>query len=119
MRAPVDISAALATFTEPWAPRTIATVNDYDVRVFKASGEFTLHTHEDTDEFFLVLEGELTIRTPDGDVTLAPGQIFVVPRGTAHQPMSADGASVLLLEPSATVNTGDAPSGLTAPRRTL
>ncbi len=119
MRAPVEIAAALATFTDAWAPRTIATVNDYDVRVFKAQGDFTRHTHPDTDEFFLVLEGELTIRMDDGDVTLRPGQVFVVPRGVAHQPFSAAGASALLLEPSDTVNTGDSPSDRTAQRRSL
>ncbi len=119
MSSPVDVAAALATFTDPWAPRTIATVNDYDVRVFKAHGEFTRHTHPDTDEFFLVIEGELTIRMDDGDVTLRPGEVYVVPKGVAHQPFSAEGASALLLEPRETVNTGDAPSDLTAPRREL
>lgn len=119
MRSPLELSAALATFTETWAPRTVATVNDYDVRVFKALGEFTRHTHPDTDEFFLVLEGELTIRMDDGDVTLRGGQVFVVPRGVAHQPFSEGGASALLLEPTETVNTGDSPSELTAGRRTL
>ena len=116
---PVQLDQALATFAEPWSPRTIATVNDYDVRLFKAKGEFTRHTHPDTDELFLVLEGSLTIRLDDGDVVLGPGQLYVVPRGTPHQPWSEHGASALLLEPSATVNTGDTPSALTAERRGL
>lgn len=119
MTAPVDLATALASFTDAWAPRTIATVNDYDVRVFKAHGEFTRHTHPDTDEFFLVIEGELTIRMDDGEVTLGPGQAFVIPKGVAHQPFSANGASALLLEPTETVNTGDTPSELTASRRVL
>ena len=116
---PVQLEQALATFDEAWSPLTAATVNDYDVRVFKAKGEFTRHSHPDTDELFLVLAGELTIRLDDGDVVLGPGQLYVVPRGTPHQPCSEHGASALLLEPSATVNTGDTPSALTAERRAL
>lgn len=115
----VDLAAVLATFDEPWSPRTVATMNDYDVRVVKTFGEFTRHAHPDTDEFFLVLRGSLTIRMDDGDVELQAGQVYVVPRGVAHQPVSADGAEVLLIEPSETVNTGDAPSGLTAPRHVV
>jgi mannose-6-phosphate isomerase-like protein (cupin superfamily) len=112
----VNLSAMLATFSETWAPRTVATVNDYDVRVVRAEGEFTRHTHPDTDEFFLVLAGQLTIRLSDGDVTLSPGEVYVVPRGVPHQPVSVCGAEVLLLEPSVTVNTGDNPGELTAER---
>jgi mannose-6-phosphate isomerase-like protein (cupin superfamily) len=92
-------------------------MNDYDVRLVKTRGEFTPHSHPETDELFLVLRGSLTIRMEDGDVELAAGQMYVVPRGVPHQPVSADGADVLLVEPSATVNTGDTPSDLTAPRR--
>ena len=115
----IDLARALAGFDDPWAPRTVATMNDYDVRVVRTQGEFTRHSHPDTDELFLVLRGALTIRMDDGDVELGPGQLFVVPRGTPHQPVSPHGAEVLLVEPSATVNTGDTPSHLTAARRTL
>jgi len=113
----VDLAAVLASFDETWSPRTVGTVNDYDVRVVHTRGEFTPHSHPETDELFLVLSGELTIRTDAGDVTLGPGQLYVVPRGVRHQPVSPGGADILLLEPSATVNTGDTPSGLTAERR--
>ncbi|MDX6200281.1 MAG: hypothetical protein QOJ79_3432 [Actinomycetota bacterium] len=113
----VDLAGVLATFEEPWSPRTVAVMNDYDVRVVKTKGEFTRHSHPETDELFLVLRGSLTIRMDDGDVELGPGQVYVVPRGVPHQPASADGAEVLLVEPSDTVNTGDAPGDLTAPRR--
>jgi len=75
------------------------------------------HSHPETDEVFLVLSGSLTIRLDDGVVTLGPGQLYVVPRGVQHQPVSTDGAEVVLIEPSATVNTGDTPSQLTAERR--
>jgi mannose-6-phosphate isomerase-like protein (cupin superfamily) len=119
MTAPVDLAAVLAQIRRPWEPRTVAVLNDYDVRVVRTHGEFTRHSHPETDEVFLVLSGSLTIRMDDGDVTLGPGQVYVVPKGTPHQPFSKDGADVLLVEPSATVNTGDTPSELTAERRVV
>lgn len=112
----VDLTSILSTFDEPWAPRTVAVLNDYDVRVVKTQGEFTWHSHPETDELFLVLTGTLTIRLDDDEVELSPGQLFVVPRGVRHQPVSPDGAHVLLVEPGTTVNTGDTPSHLTAQR---
>jgi mannose-6-phosphate isomerase-like protein (cupin superfamily) len=115
----VDLAGVLSALTEPWAPRTVAMFNEYDARVVKAKGEFTRHSHPETDEFFFVLKGSLTIRLDDGDVELGPGQAYVVPRGVAHQPFSDDGAEVLLIEPSETVNTGDTPSELTAERRVV
>ena len=115
----VDLAEVLATFDEPWSPRTVAVLNDYDVRVVRTLGEFTEHSHPDTDELFLVLSGRLRIRLEGGDVELGPGQLYVVPRGTPHQPVSEDGAEVLLVEPTATVNTGDAPGELTAERRVV
>ncbi len=114
-----DLAAVLAGFHEPWQPRTVATINDYDVRVVRTAGEFTRHRHAETDEFFLVLSGSLAIRLDDGDVELGPGQLYVVPKGVAHQPVSRDGAEVLLIEPSTTVNTGDNPCRLTAERRVV
>lgn len=113
----VDLAAVLSQLEEPWSPRTVATMNDYDLRLVKTQGEFTRHSHPDTDEVFLVLSGTLTIRLDEREVTLGPGQLYVVPRGVQHQPVSADGAEVLLIEPSDTVNTGDTPSELTAQRR--
>ena len=106
----------LAAIREHWSPRTIAVVNDYDVRVVKVRGEFTRHTHPGTDEFFLVLSGRLTIRMDHGDVVLAKGDVYVVHRGTAHQPCSEVETTLLLFEPSDTINTGDTPSSLTASR---
>lgn len=119
MPEPVDLATALASFNEPWAPLTVAVLNDYDIRVVKTQGEFTRHKHPETDEVFVVLKGSLTIRLDDGNVVLGPGQLYVVPRGVEHQPVSPDGAEVLLIEPSTTVNTGDNPSELTAERRTV
>ena len=94
-------------------------MNDYDVRVVRTEGEFTWHSHPETDELFLVLTGRLTIRLDGGEVALGEGEMFVVPRGVRHQPYAEAGAEVLLVEPSATVNTGDSPGALTAPRTTV
>ena len=116
---PVDLAAVLSTVTEPWSPHTVAVLNDYDLRVVHTRGEFTRHSHPETDEVFLVLSGSLTIRMDAGDVTLGPGQLYVVPKGTPHQPFSPGGAEVLLVEPSTTVNTGDTPGDLTAERRVV
>ncbi|HWE55591.1 MAG TPA: cupin domain-containing protein [Acidimicrobiales bacterium] len=112
-----NVNDVLASLTEHWSPRTVAVINDYDVRVVKVLGEFTRHRHVETDEFFLVLSGRLTIRMSDGDVVLEAGDSAVVPRGREHQPCAAIETTLLLFEPSETVNTGDSPSVLTAPRK--
>jgi mannose-6-phosphate isomerase-like protein (cupin superfamily) len=112
-----NINTVLAAVTEYWSPRTIAVVNDYDVRLVKVRGEFTRHRHPETDEFFLVLSGHLVIRTDAGDVHLGPGDVHVVARGQSHQPCASTETTLLLFELSETVNTGDTPSDLTAERR--
>ncbi len=94
-------------------------MNDYDIRVVTADGEFTWHSHPETDEFFLVLKGSLTIRLEEDEVVLGPGQLYDVPKGTRHQPYSADGAEVVLIEPTETINTGDTPGQLTAERHVV
>ncbi|KJK55882.1 cupin domain-containing protein [Saccharothrix sp. ST-888] len=107
---PILLQTALASFDALWSPRIVTRVNDYDVRIAKVAGEHIWHVHEDTDEFFLVLDGELTIALrQDGvrTVTLAKGAVFVVPRGVEHRPSSAAGASLLLFEPTGTPSIGD------------
>lgn len=94
-------------------------VNDYDVRVVKVLGEFTRHSHPESDECFLVLAGALTIRMDEGDIVLQPGDTYVVPRGRFHQPYADLETTLLLFEPGETVNTGDTPSQLTATRRVV
>ncbi|MFD5699575.1 cupin domain-containing protein [Streptomyces lasiicapitis] len=110
-REPIALNDALASFDALWSPRIVTHVNDYDVRVAKIEGEYIWHVHDDTDEFFLVLDGELDIalRGPDGEsaVTLAKGDVFTVPRGTEHKPISRTGASILLFEPTGTLTVGD------------
>ncbi|KZB85624.1 cupin domain-containing protein [Amycolatopsis regifaucium] len=109
---PIDLATALAGFDEIWSPRIVAHVNDYDVRLAKVAGVHVWHVHENTDEFFLVLDGTLDIalREEAGErvVTLPRGSVFVVPRGTYHRPSSVDGASLLLFEPTGTLTVGDA-----------
>lgn len=108
---PIDLGTALAGFDEIWSPRIVAHVNDYDVRLAKVAGEHVWHVHENTDEFFLVLDGTLDIalreNTGERVVTLPRGSVFVVPRGTFHKPSSVDGASLLLVEPTGTLSVGD------------
>ena len=117
MDAPVNLQAALDTIDAPWSPLTVAVVNDYDVRVVKVHGDFTWHSHPETDELFMVQSGALTIEMAEGDAELGPGDVYVVPRGRRHRPRSPGGATVVLFEPSTTSNTGDTPSHLTAVRR--
>ncbi|MFD9890148.1 cupin domain-containing protein [Amycolatopsis sp. NPDC059027] len=107
---PIDISTALAGFDAIWSPRIVTNINDYDVRIAKVAGEHVWHVHRDTDEFFLVLEGELDIALRDGEervVTLPRGSLFVVPRGVFHKPSSKEGASIMVIEPSGTLSVGD------------
>ncbi|MFD5779284.1 cupin domain-containing protein [Streptomyces sp. NPDC126933] len=108
---PVALSQALGSFDALWSPRIVTRVNDYDVRVAKVAGDHVWHVHDDTDEFFQVLEGELLIalREDGGErtVTLPRGSVFVVPRGVWHKPSSAQGAALLLFEPSGTLTVGD------------
>ncbi|MFB4319220.1 cupin domain-containing protein [Actinomadura sp. 21ATH] len=108
---PIELEAALASFTEIWSPRIVARVNDSDVRIAKVEGEHVWHAHDGTDEFFLVLGGELDIALrEDGSersVRLGTGSVFVVPRGVEHRPSSPGGASILMFEPAGTLSVGD------------
>jgi len=108
---PISLDEALASFDALWSPRIVTSVNDYDVRIAKVAGEHVWHAHSDTDEFFLVLDGELRIalREPAGErtVTLRKGDVFTVPRGTEHKPFAPSGAAILLLEPTGTSTVGD------------
>lgn len=110
----VDLAAKLALFTEHWSPKVVATLNDYEVKLVKLQGDFVWHSHPDTDELFLVIDGTLTIQLRDGDITLGPGQLFVVPRGVEHCPRADGEVKALLLEPAGVVNTGEAGGPLTA-----
>jgi len=110
----LNLDALLGRFDEHWQPKTIADLNDYEVKLVKVQGEFVWHDHPDTDELFLVLRGALTIQLRDGEVPLRTGELFVVPKGVQHRPVAAEEASILLLEPRGVANTGDAGGALTA-----
>ena len=112
---PVNLTTALASFSEIYSPRIVATMNDYDVRIAHTLGEHIWHVHEHTDEFFLVLEGQFDVALRDADgqettVTLLRGDVFVVPKGTEHKPSSPGGA-ILMFEPTGTSSTGDRHEG--------
>ena len=111
----MNLTAALASFDETYSPRIVAQVNDYDVRIAHANGEHVWHVHEDTDEFFLVLDGEFHVAVRDAEgqestVVLRRGDTFVVPRGTEHKP-SSPGGSIMMFEPSGTSTAGDRHTG--------
>jgi mannose-6-phosphate isomerase-like protein (cupin superfamily) len=111
---PVSLSQALATFSDIYSPRIIGRVNDYDIRIAHVRGEHVWHVHDHTDEFFLVIDGRFDIALREGGrertVSLGPGEIFVVPKGTEHKP-SSPGGSILMFEPSGTLTTGDRHEG--------
>jgi mannose-6-phosphate isomerase-like protein (cupin superfamily) len=115
--APINLAEKLAGFTEHWQPRTVAEFNGHDIMVAKVQGEFVWHKHDETDDLFLVLQGELTIELRDRSVTLRAGELFVVPRGVEHRPIARNEVHMLLIESSGTPNTGDPATA--APRRVL
>lgn len=110
----VNLNEKLALLGDPYTPGIVGYLNDYKLALVKVRGEFVWHKHDDTDDFFLVLSGRLTIQLRDGDVELNEGEMFVVPRGVEHCPKADMEAQVLLIEPKGTANTGDAGGELTA-----
>jgi len=111
---PINFREKLATFSEHWSPRVVAELNDYQFKLVKLQGEFVWHAHADTDEAFLVLEGEMEIGFRDRTVALRQGELFVVPKGVEHITRAARECSALIIEPRGVVNTGDAGGRLTA-----
>lgn len=103
----ISLSEKLGTFSEYWAPKVVAEFNRHDVMVVKVKGEFVWHSHADTDDFFLVLAGNIVIQLPGGEVRLGPGELFVVPKGVEHRPVAEEEAHLLLIEPRGTPNTGN------------
>jgi len=110
----VNLAEKIGLLELPYSPGIVGYMNDYKLVVVRVKGEFVWHKHDDTDDFFLVLSGRLTIQLRDRDVVLGEGELFVVPRGVEHCPKADEEAHVLLIEPSGTVNTGDAGGELTA-----
>lgn len=113
---PINLAEKLSTFTAHWSPRIVGAFNGHDLMVVKVQGEFVWHDHRDTDDFFMVLCGELIIDLPDSTVTLTPGEVFVVPKGMQHRPRATVETHLLLIEPAGTPNTGDPATAATKVR---
>jgi mannose-6-phosphate isomerase-like protein (cupin superfamily) len=110
----INLAEKLTRFTEHWSPRVIAEMNDYQFKLVKLQGEFVWHSHADTDEVFIVLDGSMRIEFRDHVVSLSAGEMYVVPAGLEHRPVAADVCSVMLVEPRGVVNTGEAGGVYTA-----
>jgi mannose-6-phosphate isomerase-like protein (cupin superfamily) len=112
---PINLRQKLGLFAEQWQPKVIAEMNDYQFKVVKLQGDFVWHRHSDTDETFIVIEGNLRIDFRDGTVHLAPGEMFVVPKGVEHKPYAEQEVKLMLIEPRGVRNTGDESGDRTAP----
>jgi mannose-6-phosphate isomerase-like protein (cupin superfamily) len=110
----INLKEKLTKFSEHWSPKIIARMNDYHFKLVKFKGDFVWHTHDDTDETFIVLDGAMSIDFRDGRVDLKAGEMFVVPKGVEHKPFAKDECHIMLVEPAGTTNTGGAGGDLTA-----
>ncbi len=113
--APINFREKLAKFSEHWSPKVIAQMNDYQFKLARIQGEFVWHSHSETDEVFIVVDGEMSIELRDGRVDLKAGEMFVVPKGVEHKPVAEGECKLMLVEPAGTINTGDAGGEMTAP----
>lgn len=111
---PINLTDKFGKFSERWSPRVVARMNDYHFKLVRIEGEFVWHSHAETDEVFIVVEGEMAIEFRDGRVDLRAGEMFVVPRGVEHKPVARSECKLMLVEPAGTINTGDAGGELTA-----
>lgn len=106
----VNLAKSLAGLTESWSPRVVAAMNEMRFKIARLEGDFIWHHHEDTDEAFYVVSGTLVMELRDCEITIRPGELFVVPKGVEHRPCSKDGCEVLLISPEGTLNTGNVES---------
>ncbi len=111
---PINLREKLTKFSDHWSPKVIAQMNDYHIKLVKFQGDFVWHNHDDTDEVFIVLDGEMSIEFRDGKVKLKQGELFVVPKGVEHKPYAEKECEIMLVEPAGTINTGDTSGDLTA-----
>ena len=111
----VNIKQSLDSFADMWSPKIVGEVNDAYVKLVKFRGEFVWHKHDEEDEMFFVVEGEIVIKLRDGDVRLGRGEFVIIPRGVEHKPVAEEEAHVLLFEPKTVLNTGDVVNELTRP----
>jgi len=110
----INFKEKLSKFSEHWSPKIIAQMNNYHFKVVKFQGEFVWHSHDDTDEVFIVLDGEMSISFRDGSVELKAGEMFVVPKGAEHRPFAEKECKAMLVEPAGTINTGGTGGEMTA-----
>ena len=111
----INIEDKFSLFSEQWSPRVIAELNDYQFKLARIEGEFVWHSHAETDEAFIVVKGEMNIELRDGHVSLAEGEMFVVPRGVEHRPVADSECLIMVIEPRGVVNTGNAGGTKSAP----
>ena len=112
---PINFSEKFTRFSEPWSPRVIAEMNDYQFKLVRLKGDFVWHSHEHTDEVFMVIAGEMQVGFRDREVTIRAGEMFVVPKGIEHITRAAQECQAMIIEPRGVVNTGEAGGELTAP----
>jgi mannose-6-phosphate isomerase-like protein (cupin superfamily) len=111
----INFAEKLGLFSEQWQPKVIAELNDYQFKIVRIEGDFIWHEHAETDEAFIILEGELRIDFRDGSVLLKAGEMYVVPKGVEHKPFAAREVKMLLIEPRGVLNTGETEGERTAP----
>jgi mannose-6-phosphate isomerase-like protein (cupin superfamily) len=104
----INIKQKYSHFSDQWQPRVIAQMNDYEFKIARIEGEFVWHKHDDTDEVFIIVEGEMLLELRDGSVPLKEGDLFVVPKGVEHKPVANKECKIMLVEPKGVINTGDA-----------
>lgn len=105
--APISLTRKFELFSDQWQPRVVAEMNDYQFKIVRVEGDFVWHSHADTDETFIVLEGVLRLDFRDGHVELGAGEMFVVPKGQEHKPSAKGEVKMMLIEPRGVINTGD------------
>ncbi|MFK7970929.1 MAG: cupin domain-containing protein [Bacteroidia bacterium] len=111
----INLQSKLSLFSEQWTPKIIAQMNDYHFKLAHVEGAFAWHDHQETDEVFMVLEGNLRIDFRDSFVEIGAGEMYVVPKGVEHRPFAEKPCKIMLIEPAGTVNTGESGGELTAP----
>ena len=109
----INLKEKYSKFTKHWSPRIIAEMNDYQFKLAKIQGEFVWHDHKHTDETFIVIEGEMTLKFRDSEVKLSKGEMYVVPKGVEHKPCAENECKILVIEPRGVINTGDSGGELT------
>ena len=110
----INFKNKLSKFSDHWSPKVIAEMNNYQFKLVKIKGDFVWHNHENTDEAFIVLEGEMSIQFEDRKVTLNEGEMYIVKKGIDHKPYAENECKIMIIEPNGVINTGNVEGDLTA-----